>query len=300
MTKTIVDTDPGTDDALAIMMALVSPALDVQGLTTVGGNATLAHATRNALRLVEYMGRPTVPVSTGSARPLKGRFHYAYHFHGPAGLTVRLPLPRLAPHPTSAPEFISNLVAAHSEKTTVIALGPLTNLARALQRYPELKDHLERIVVMGGAVEVPGNVNEYAEFNIHNDPVAADLVLSFGIPITLIGLDVCTQVYATREDLDWISGGSKRARLARRVLANWFKTHPDRERYDLCDPLAVAAAIDTGLLGYRPATVTVDTDDPEQMGRTIATYGDGPVQVATTVDAPRAKALIADLLSDPS
>ena len=299
MTKTIIDTDPGTDDTLALMMALGSPALDVLGLTTVGGNATLAHATRNALRLVQYMGRPTLPVSRGSARPLKGRFHYAYHFHGPGGLTVRLPLPRVAPHPARAPGFISELAAKHSGETTIIALGPLTNVAKALQRHPQLKGHVQQIVVMGGAVEVPGNVNEYAEFNIYNDPVAADLVLSSDIPITLIGLDVCTQVYVTRDDEGWISGGSKRARLARRILANWFKTHPDRERYDLCDPLAVTAAIEPNLLGYTRATVAVETNDPEQMGRTIATYGDGLVEVATTVDSGRAKAVIGDLLSDP-
>lgn len=297
--KVIIDTDPGTDDALALMMALRSPELDVLGITTVGGNATLAHTTRNALRLVEYLDQPMLPVSRGSARPLKGRFHYAYHFHGAGGLTAQMPLPQSTPHLAPAPTLISEISAQHPSDTTIIALGPLTNVAKALQQYPVLTDRIKRIFVMGGAMEVKGNINEYAEFNINNDPLAANLVMSSGIPISLIGLDVCTKVYVTREDNHWISGKSKRAILAKRILANWFNTHPDHPHYYLCDPLTIAVAIKPDLVDYMQANVTVETNNTEQMGKTIATNGPGPIGVAITVDSQRSKTLIGELLSDP-
>ena len=297
LTTVLIDTDPGTDDALALMMALNSPGLDVRGLTIVGGNATLAHTTRNALRILEHLGVTDVPVSRGASRPLRGKFHYAHYFHGPGGLTARLPAPRSEPHPEPASEFITNLASAMRGELVVIALGPLTNIARALIREPRLADWTKEIVVMGGAVEAPGNVTPYAEFNIYNDPTAAHIVLTSGIPVTLVGLDVCTQTYVSREDIPWVTGDSKSSELANRILANWFRLHTDRVRYDLCDPLAPVAAIEPGLLTYRRANVAVGTDEPEQLGRTVAKYGDGPVKVATGVDVQRSKALMAHLLS---
>lgn len=196
MLKVLIDTDPGTDDALALIMALNSRDLDVRGITTVGGNATLADTTRNALRLLEYLDAPDardpqLPVARGSARPLSGKFHYGYYFHGPAGLGVRLPAPLTRPHYLTAPEFISKLADDYGGELVVIALGPLTTIATALIQQPNLASSLKEIVVMGGAVEVPGNVTPRAEFNFYNDPRVADIVLSAGIPITLVPLDVC-------------------------------------------------------------------------------------------------------------
>ena len=124
MMKVVIDTDPGTDDALALMMALNSPDLEVQGLTTVGGNATLAHTTRNALRVLEYMGRSDIPVFRGASRPLRGSFRYGYYFHGPAGLTTRLPLPRSEPGPLPASEYIARVAESLAGELVVIALGP--------------------------------------------------------------------------------------------------------------------------------------------------------------------------------
>ena len=293
LTDVLIDTDPGTDDALALMMALGSPDLDVLGVTTVGGNATLAHTTRNALRLLEYMGRTDVPVYRGAARPLKGRYHYGYYFHGAAGLGVRLPSPKTPPHPMAAPELIARVASEHRGGLVVVALGPLTNIARALALEPRITGWTKELVVMGGTVEAPGNVTQYAEFNIYNDPVAAGIVLSSGMEITLVPLDVCTQTCFSRGARAWVPGDTRAARLARRVLAGWFRTHPDRERYDLCDPLAMAAVIQPDLLTYRQAEVSVETSDPERLGRTVARYGSGPVRVASEVEADRARALIA-------
>ena len=293
--KAIVDTDPGIDDALALMMAIRSPELDVLGITTVGGNASLARTTRNALSLLEHLAASDIPVHAGAARPLRGRFRYAHYHHGPGGLTVRLPGPRSAPAPPSAAEYIADLARAMPGSLTLIALGPLTNIARAIALEPMLKRWIRQIVIMGGAVGVPGNVTDHAEFNVYNDPAAARLVLSSGIPTTLVGLDVCNEVSVTRTD-GWPSGGSPAADLARRMLSNWYAGRANDARFSLCDPLAVAALLRPGIFRFRDASVGVETEDSERLGRTTARYGDGTVKVAVAVDVEEAKGFIDSLL----
>jgi inosine-uridine nucleoside N-ribohydrolase len=294
--KVLIDTDPGTDDALAMMMALNAPELDVLGFTTVGGNARLADTTRNALRLLEYLGRTDVPVFRGSARPLRGSFQYAYNVHGAAGLGVRLPSPLTAPRARRAPQAITEMASAHRGELTVIALGPLTNIARALALEPRVAVWIKQMVVMGGAVEAPGNVTPHAEFNIYNDPAAADVVLSSGIPVTLVGLDVTGLTYLTAAAGPWVRGDSPAARLSRRILAGSLGPATGLGRFHLHDPLAVAAAIRPGLFTYEQAAVAVETSDSAQAGRTVASYGGGPVAVAVGVDVARAKAMTVELL----
>lgn len=295
--KVVIDTDPGTDDALALMMALNSTDLDILGLTTVGGNISLASTTRNALRLLDYLGHPEIPVSPGASRPLGGRrFQYAPYFHGRSGLTVRLPQASVNPIPTRAHNYILSLASAFRGELVVLALGPMTNIARAIAKEPRVKGWVSEIVAMGGAFEVPGNVTPYAEFNTYSDAVAAEVVLSSGIPVTLVGLDVCNQVYLTPADIAWLSGPSKNERLAENIISNWFAIHNPGDRYNMCDPLAVVAAVRPDLLSYRQATVAVETKDQERMGRTTARYGSGSVRVATAVRADEAKELIRILL----
>lgn len=298
--KLVIDTDPGTDDVIALMMALNSPEVEVLGLTTVGGNASLADTTRNALGLLEHQGRPDIPVSQGASRPLHGSYSYSYHFHGPHGLTVRLPPPTSKTTQEMAPEFIVEQARKQAGDLVLIALGPLTNVARALDREPRLSEWLKGIVVMGGAVEVPGNMRPHrrAEFNVYNDPEAAQAVLSSGIPITLVGLDVCDKVCVYRDEAAWLSDGSILERLPRSLLANWFAADSSREQYQLCDPLAVVAVLMPNLLTFQAASVTVDTDQGEERGSTTARYGDGTVRVATGVQAPEAKSLMVSLLSE--
>jgi inosine-uridine nucleoside N-ribohydrolase len=306
--KVILDVDPGTDDALAIMMALNSTDLQVEGLTTVGGNATLRDTTRNTLRLLEHLrvdvrsevGDQGIPVSPGASRPLTGRYNYGYYYHGPAGLGVRLPSPDATPYPVSAPEFIVDLAESGRRRATLVALGPLTNVARALRSAPGLTSRLKQIVVMGGAAEVPGNITPHAEFNTYNDPRAARAVFDSDVPVTLVPLDVCTETTLTREDLPWVAGNSRTGRLAQRVLYNWFGGHPNSSRYDLCDPLALVAALRPDLFDFQRASVTVETDDPERYGNTTASYGQGNVNVALGVDAGAAKALMLELLNGGS
>ena len=299
MRTVIIDTDPGADDALALMMALNSPDLRVEGVTTVGGNASLTDTTDNAIRLVEYLDeeRGAIPVAVGAGRPMHGSFTHAYHVHGAGGLGVRLPAPTLKPHTMSAVEFICDRALQAVQPLTVIALGPLTNVAAALESHPELVNTLAEIVVMGGAFEAPGNITPHAEFNIHEDPEAANAVFASGVPVIVVGLDVTRQTSMHRRDGPrWFEGTSRSALLGNRILADRFQERADLQEFYLHDPLAVAVTIDPDTLACRPAQVSVVTDGDER-GRTVARYGDGTVRVAVGVDAPRAVEMVRSLVS---
>ena len=299
MRRVIIDTDPGTDDALALMMALNSPDLLVEGVTTVGGNATLSETTDNALRLVEHLGggQSSLPIAVGADRPMRGSYTHAYHVHGSEGLGVRLPEPTLKPHKLNAVEFMQDRVSRSPTALTIIAVGPLTNVAAALDNRPDIADPVHGIVVMGGAVEVPGNITPYAEFNIHEDPWAANAVFTSGVPVTLVGLDVTHQTFMHRRDGPrWFDGASRSAQLGNRILADRFQELDDAHEFHLHDPLAVATAIEPDILTCRPAQVSVVTDGRER-GRTVAGYGSGPVNVAVGVDAGRAVEIVRSLIS---
>jgi len=289
--------DPGTDDALALIIALNSIDIDLIGVTTVGGNARLSHTTGNALSLLTFLGAQDVPVATGASSPLYGSFTYAYHFHGTNGLGLQLPNPSTKTVQTKAADFLVEAVKDVAAPIKIIALGPLTNIAMAMEAEPHLIDSIEEIVVMGGAVDCQGNITEYAEFNIYNDPWAANIVFNSGVPVTLVGLDVTMKVALTDWDLLFTSDG-KGQRLARQVLGNWSTMHPGTV-YHMHDPLAVLAAIDHSPFSYRTGKVSVVTTG-EERGRTIALWETGPIRVAMDVDAQFALNTISSLLnSDP-
>ena len=299
MRSVIIDTDPGTDDALALMMALNALGLQVEGITTVGGNASLADTTANTLRLVEHLDgkQSAIPVAVGAGQPLRGSFTHAYHVHGAGGLGVRLPAPTLQPHAMKAVEFIRDRALQAVQPLTVIALGPLTNVAAALDSRPDLVDALAEIVVMGGAFEAPGNITPHAEFNIHEDPEAANAVFASGVPVTVVGLDVTRQTSMHRRNGPrWFEGESRSAELGNRILADRFQERADLQEFYLHDPLAVAATIDPDIVTCRPAQVSVVTDGDER-GRTLARYGDGTVRVAVGVDVERAVEMVRSLVS---
>ncbi len=296
MRPVLIDCDPGSDDALAIFAALNSPDLDVVGLTTVGGNATIDDTTRNALALLEIAGRAEVPVWRGAGRPLAGEFRFGYDYHGEAGMGIRLEAPTTREQPEPAVDAIIRAVLVRPRELTLIALGPLTNVALALRREPRLAEETAEVIVMGGAVEVPGNVTDHAEFNIYNDPAAAEVVFDSGAPVALVGLDVTMEVALSRVDKPWVEGDSATATQARQILGAWFELHPDRDPYGLHDPLAVAAAIDPTLLSCRQGTIGVEVRAGERLGKTAASYGPGPVRVALGVDAGKAVSMITGLI----
>lgn len=298
MRRVVIDTDPGTDDALALLMALNCHDLRIEGITTVGGNATLAETTGNALRLVRHVaGGRDVPIAVGADRPAHGSFSYAYHVHGADGLGVDLPVTALQPHRIDAVEFIRDRASVSEAPLTIIALGPLTNVAAALDGRPDIAHAISEVFVMGGAVEVPGNVTPHAEFNIYEDPWSANAVFGSGVPVTLIGLDVTHRTSLHRDGGPrWFESTSKSAELGNRILANSFRERAGVQEFYLHDPLAVAAAIDPELLVYRRAQVAVVTEG-EDRGRTVPNYVDGPVKVALGVDAGRAVEVVRTLIS---
>ena len=293
--KVVIDADTGTDDAIALVMAVNSPELQIGSVTAVAGNARLADTTRNALRLLSYLGRPDIQVSKGADRPLKVKNRFSYHYHGPRGLTTRLPTTDSRPIAARAAEHMYTAAEQADGELEIIALGPLTNVARAIMRGPEQMRRVKRIYVMGGAVEVPGNVTPSAEFNIYADPHAASIVFDSGIPITLVGLDVGDAVGFDRNGTDWRSGTSKGEEVSARIMQGWFDSHPGRDVYVLCDPVTVAAAVAPDLFQYRQGSITVD-EDGEHRGRTRAEYGDGNVTIALSVDEDRARAFVLERL----
>ena len=296
MRPVLIDCDPGTDDALAIFAALNSPDLEVVGITTVGGNASLADTTRNALGLLGVCGRGDVPVWRGADSPLSGEFTYAYEFHGAGGMGVRLPETAARPRSGPAADAIAAAARQRPGELTLIALGPLTNVAIALANRPELAGELAEILVMGGALQAPGNVTAHAEFNIFNDPEAAAAVCASGAPVGLVGLDVTTAVSIDRSADRWRGDRSPSAAQAGRILDSWFATHPDFGRYNLHDPLTVAAAIDPAICDWRRGRLTVDVGDGPERGRTALVDGDGPDRAAVGVEVDRALAMILDLV----
>ncbi len=296
--KCIIDTDPGADDVLALIMALNSSELEILALTTVEGNARLEHTTANALRLLDYMGRGEIPVYEGSSTPLEGEFYHAYEVHGDEGLTVRLPDTDKQPADGNAVDFIIESAMAMPGEVVLFAVGPLTNVARALIKEERLRDALPRVYIMGGQGDGSGNVTPYAEFNVWDDPYAANVVFGSGVPVTLLGLNISRQTSVARGDEDWLSGDSRGERLAAQVLEKWFDLDEEehRARFSMHDPVTIMAALRPDLIETRAATLTVETEG-ERVGEVRADYeSGGNVDVALGVDVAGALAVMRGLL----
>ena len=299
--KCIIDTDPGADDVLALIMALNADSagdMDILALTTVEGNARLEHTTANALRLLDYMGRTEISVYAGESTPLEGEFHHAYEVHGDEGLTVRLPDTELRPAEGGAVDFIVDTALAMPGQVTLFALGPLTNVARALMRDERVVEALRRVYVMGGQGDGSGNVTPYAEFNIWDDPYAANVVFGSGAPVTLVGLDITRRTSIARDEEGWKSGDTPGERLAAQVLDKWFELGQadGRERFSMHDPVTIMAALRPDLIETRAATVSVETSG-ERVGEVAVDYDSGgSVDVAVGVRSAEALAFMRGLL----
>ncbi|MCD4671268.1 MAG: nucleoside hydrolase [Anaerolineaceae bacterium] len=209
--KIIIDTDPGIDDTLAIFYALESKELEVVGITSVFGNVHVDLATQNALRLLEIAGHGDIPVAQGAEKPLDTAYIGPIpHIHGEDGQgNIFLPPPAGKAVDQNAAEFIVSQVSAHPGEISLVPIGPLTNIALALQLRPQIAHEVKRVVLMGGAALVPGNTNPAAEANIYGDPEAADIVFSAGWDITMVGLDVTHKVLMSQKQIDKFANSQK-------------------------------------------------------------------------------------------
>ncbi|MCL0053449.1 nucleoside hydrolase [Dehalococcoidia bacterium] len=291
----IIDTDPGVDDAIAILMAMASSEIEILGLTTVGGNVPLARATRNALSLLQAASRSDIPVAKGASRPLRGKFAYAPYFHGPSGLSQRLPDPANGPVEDGAVKFLYDQLTGERGEVVLVALGPLTNLAVLLRERPIALEQAKQIVVMGGAVNTPGNVTPEAEFNFYCDPVAADIVLSSRLPITMVDLAACRQVKIGREQALGLKSATPLGRLMLDMLQGWFHRELSREEFEFCDPLAMAIALHPAIATATKVDLDVGIEDGELLGATSETGGPGEITLTQDVDSSRFFALFGRL-----
>jgi len=277
--KIIIDTDPGQDDAVAILLALASPEeLDVLGIVAVAGNVGLANNSRNALKVVELSGRTDVPVYAGCARPLRRALVTAEHVHGDTGLNgPDLPEPAIALQKQHGVDFIIETLLAHDPGTvTLCTLGPLTNIAMALNKAPEIASRIAEIVMMGGAYFEVGNITPTAEFNIYVDPEAADIVLRSGAPVTMLPLDVTHMIQSTPERIAAIRRLGNRAGTAVSSMLTYSETF-DLHKYGwagapLHDPTVIAYLLQPDLFAGRLCNVTVETASELTLGMTVADY----------------------------
>jgi inosine-uridine nucleoside N-ribohydrolase len=291
-TRIVIDCDPGHDDAMAILLALASPELELIGVTTVAGNQTLDKTTRNALVTLEIAGRADVPVAAGAAAPLERVLRTAAHVHGETGLDgPELPEPNAAPVDLHAADFLAELI---EPGVVLVPTAPLTNVALMLERHPDVRERLERIVWMGGAIG-EGNVAPAAEFNAFVDPEAAAAVFASGIPVTLIGLDVTHKALFTRAHADRLRDAGRAGRFVAELADFFLEFHRQRYRFDgapIHDAMAVAHVIDPSLVETLHCNVEIETRSEFCDGRTVVDrwlVRDAPknADVGVDVDAER-------------
>lgn len=284
-TPLLIDTDPGIDDALALCLAFASPEFSVEALTTVAGNVPVERATRNVARVLSIVRPARVPlVARGAAKPLARPLVTATHVHGEDGLgdldrrraedgAPRDPEPSLDLAPMDGADLILETARRHGEALRLVAIGPLTNLALALGRDPRALRGVGRVVVMGGAVAVPGNVTPAAEFNFYVDPHAAARVLQAGLPLTLVPLDVTRQVVWPRAAIESLAETADPvARFVRDLGVSGLELAGGvgEDGITLHDPLAVGAALDPTLVRSVPLAVTVETEGALTLGMSVA------------------------------
>jgi inosine-uridine nucleoside N-ribohydrolase len=301
-TPTLIDCDPGVDDAFAIALALASPEIDLRAITTVHGNVPARMAYRNARRVVSFLGvnlrspKPLPAVYPGAGLPLRGGRidrKISISIHGEDGLgdlfrKRKPPAPGLRRESRVASQVIASLSRGLGGSLSIIAIGPLTNLALAVRRDRKALAGVGRIVIMGGAAQVPGNATRAAEFNVHCDPEAAEVVMNCGAPITMIGLNVTRRAVLPSRSL----GGGGEFRGALRDLARPYIGFSKRRRgvdgVTLHDPLAVAAALEPGLVGCLHRKVSVECGSGPARGMTV-------VDLRPGADAPASRARSAEV-----
>ena len=289
----LVDCDPGHDDAIALLLALASPEVELLGVTTVAGNQTLEKTTANALKVLEFVGRGDVPLAAGAARPLVREPFVAAYVHGESGLEGPvLPPPEGTPLEEHAVDFLAARILGSDRPVTLVPTGPLTNVALLLARYPEAAARLERVVLMGGAI-AEGNVTPAAEFNIWADPEAAARVFASGLDVTMIGLDVTHKALMTSAHADLLRGAGRTGRMVAELFDFFHRFHAATYDFDgspIHDAVAVAHVFGPGLVETAERHVAVECGSELCRGRTVVdlwrrTDNEPNAHVAVDIDA---------------
>jgi inosine-uridine nucleoside N-ribohydrolase len=273
-TRIIIDTDPGVDDALAFLLALASPEIKLEALTTTQGNVTLEKATRNALSVLELAHASHIPVASGSLLPLVQPLRASADVHGESGIgNARLPEPKTSPVSKHAVDYLIERVLAEPNEISIFPIGPLTNLAMAIRKEPRFAKAVKELVIMGGAILEHGNMTPLAEFNIYVDPHAAHIVFHSGIPTTLIPLDVTHKCLLKHEHVDRLMKiDSPITRFIRDAMEVYLQASfaLGYEGSSLHDPLTLATIISPELLTLKEYYVDVDISGGVSMGKTFA------------------------------
>jgi inosine-uridine nucleoside N-ribohydrolase len=271
--RVIIDTDPGVDDAFALLLAMRSPELKIEGITAVAGNVPLDLTLPNALRMVEIAGRTDIPVAAGAKGPLVRRLVTAAYAHGENGLGGAVfPEPKIKPVSAPAAEFIRATARGHPGELTLITVGPLTNVATALKMDSELAGMIRSIVMMGGSLS-GGNITPAAEFNVYVDPEAARIVFQSGIPVTMVGLDVTRKTSLTDEHVRVLESAQNAVSQAAAKIARHAIDHNREQGFlvgpNMHDSLAIAAFLNRSLLKWKEYYVDVETAGELTAGETL-------------------------------
>jgi len=291
----LLDCDPGHDDAIALLLALASPEIELLGVTTVHGNQTLEKTTANAIRILEFAGRGEIPVAAGADRPLVRDLFVAAYVHGESGLDgPTLPAPRARPGSQHAVDFIAERVLESSSAVTLVPTGPLTNVALLLARHPGVAARLGRIVLMGGSI-AEGNVTPAAEFNIWADPEAAHRVFTSGLDVTMIGLDVTHKALLTPDHGRELRGAGRTGAMVAELLEFYSVFHRETYGFDgspIHDAVAVAHVATPGLVETVERHVAIECGSELCRGRTLVDLwrrtGNAPnASVGVAIDADR-------------
>ncbi|HEV2557459.1 MAG TPA: nucleoside hydrolase [Microvirga sp.] len=301
---TIIDTDPGIDDALAILLALASPELEVRGISTVAGNIGIETTTRNAGRLLALAHRPEIPVLRGAAGPLARQPVTPLDIHGADGIGgVPLPEPVCAPGALPAVEWMASVLMAEPPHTVdILALGPLTNLAALVQAHPEAARRIGRVIAMGGAIDATGNSGPRSEFNMAADPEAAAIILQEKLRLVLVPLDVTRQVRATRAFVAKLaSSGNAPATAAAALIDAYFASTSGQDSRPLHDPCVVLFALRPELFGTDLMHLKVQVGSGLDEGTLIVDdVAGGSAEVVLRVHAEHALSFLRDRLASPA
>jgi len=303
-TPIILDCDPGHDDAIAILLAVASPELDLQAVTTVSGNQTLDKTTNNALRVLELAGRTDIPVYAGADAPFVRKRDVAAHVHGESGLDgPDLPPPSQSAQPEHAVEFLGRRYRS-ADTPVLVATGPLTNVGLLFATHADARP--ERIVLMGGAIG-EGNRTPAAEFNIWADPEAAQRVFAEGLDTTMVGLDVTHRALIKDEHTERMRGAGRVGKVVAELMDFYARFHKrrytDLDGSPMHDPVCIAHLIDPTLMDVRDASIEVDCTTGPSWGRTNVDWrgrehsGPPNAKVGLDIDGPRFAELIVDRIS---